>query len=696
MSKTIKDVPKEAQPYMRLRALVDSKKYTLKQFSAEWALYHAGLHWQEGLLLYSKIAVVAQPSNDPSTSKEKDENQALLDSSLAYLFKAIILSENISFISASAYLVPSLFLEEKPLNTQIGRIIQTVSGIGSHIGAMPDAKFTSLMWELLTKLEASDTDMEQALTLFTKSIMSIFLWAESIKLEEQVRLFQRGIIFIAAMRKLLALKLPDFIAGFAIQALNGIPVSTVIEGKPLPSLTAKTQLSDTVREKILKKAMENENLSFLLSLELISVMYFRSGSVLLKMDGVKPEAVKVTLQWALDLLDASKNPEFAISPSLSSSKTISVENDNENNKDSNLNSTNKQSPSLVLSIPIHTLYRSDYLYYLCGAIFNLKQYQQAKWKYLDVAKAGRDQNRVTALEALYSVPMCIALGADSVKDPTTFDVEEFRKAAKEPDSLYNELKEEGIWLEMLESNQKNLIIQLLESLPEKGSSPILLMEGTDSDESRDFSFLPQDSISSEQSSPSKNNSKKNTTSETLKNVEQNSRITLVKCAHCQKADPAMQCPCKQKAVETLGIERRNQYLYLNELSGSSSVISAMEKNLRISSNVTSDETRDQDMVDAEYENETPNDPDIDNTTKLDTVTRSTLPLKRIREEPEKISDDKSSNKKAKHSKGGSHIENLSKSYPMYQKIRLSHHHIYPHRRLIQQTLKHLFLYITIL
>ncbi|CAG8668800.1 898_t:CDS:2, partial [Ambispora leptoticha] len=537
MSKTAEqEAPKETQPYMRLRVLVDSKKYALKQLSAEWALYHAGLHWQEGLLLYSKNVVIAQPNDDSSTStKEENQNQALLDRSLAHLFKAIILSENMSFIAASTCLVPSLFPKGTPLNTQIGRIIKTVCGIGSHIGVMPDAKFTSLMWELLTKLEASDTDMEQALTLFTKSIMSIFLWVESIKLEEQVRLFQRGIIFIAAMRKLLALKLPDFVAGFAIQALNGIPVSTVIEGRPLPSLTARTQLSDAVREKILKRAIEDENLSFLLSLELISLMYFRSGSALLKMEGVKPEAVKATLQWALDLLDASKSPEFAISPSLSSSsETRTIENNDKNNENSNVNSTNEQLP-LIFAVPIHTLYRSDYLYYLCGAIFNLKKYQQAKWKYLDVVKTARDLNRVTALEALYSVPVCIALGADSVKDPTIFDVEEFRKATKEPDSLYHELKEEGIWLEMLESNQRNLVTQLLESLPERGSSPILLMEGTNSDESRDFSFST--SSGKEQSS-----SKTSTPSES---VDQNSKITLDKCAHCQKADPTMQCPCKQ-------------------------------------------------------------------------------------------------------------------------------------------------------
>jgi len=414
----------QSLPYIQIENKILKDNYAPQEGTDEWCIYKAGKLWQKGLDIYSK-----------HTAESKDV-------ALAYMFNAIVINDDATYIRASSQLVPSLF-KNKPFVPTLTTIAKEICLPGAEYGMISTLEFSQKISSLRSNLEEKDDEILSAtLNMYEKFAMSSTLFLHFMPISDaqsHIDLLTRVIIHAASLRKLLSLRLPSFIEGLAIQSLNNIPVASFMDEKPLPSLTATTALSGAARDRILKKINASHKWAFLLSLEFISFLYYKVVIAFEQLSDLewnkKREGLKKSTQFIIDILDVAKNyPAIEVEDSTSSQAAL----------------------ALLFPFPFSQIYRPRYLSLRGKAIFNMGRFQEAKNIFNEIASQYSNTSKVIATESLYQIAVCIAMGSDSVKDVTKFDVEVFKKAERRAEEEEKKMKSEGIFVEF-ENEAKKVV-----------------------------------------------------------------------------------------------------------------------------------------------------------------------------------------------------------------------------------------------
>ncbi|PKK73156.1 hypothetical protein RhiirC2_741371 [Rhizophagus irregularis] len=508
------------QPFLRIYKRVSRHGYRPEYGSAEWCVYQGGELWLEGLRVYHRNS---QHRGKRIITTQKDREA--YTEALTYFFNALAINEAGSYISAARDILHELF-RQKDFVTEVRNIVKTVTTSGSFLGVYSEKKFTSMMRSLRNQLQSEDhNDIDKALDSFQQGIMSSFVWLKFVPDQAQTVLFTRCIIYIACMRKLLGLYLLDFIEGFAIQALNGIPISSVMEVKPLrynSSMTAETVLTSDARTRIYSKIITSPKWAFLLSLEMLSLYYFRFAQTLVQSPNTNTESIRNIVQWAIDILECSKtNPTFPID--------IPLEDDD------------SSTPNIPFhfTFPFYQLYYPKYQFNLATVMLDLRKFKQAKQFFLKVGKEYRETNRPMAARSLYKAATCIVFGSDSDMHPNKFDISLFREAAREANEFNEELEEQGIWVQIAEiENVKKPVQDLTRDLPQEGLSKTARLEVSPINNARIMTLDPENlkGYKGYVNNKSKTNASRG--------GEGENQVIGNKCDYCGQISTTMQCPCK--------------------------------------------------------------------------------------------------------------------------------------------------------
>ncbi|CAG8437870.1 7991_t:CDS:2 [Funneliformis caledonium] len=511
------------QPFLRIYKRVTKRGYQPEYGSAEWSVYQGGELWLEGLKVYHRNSH-HKGRRIITTQRDKDA----CTETLTYFFNALVINESGSYISAARDLIPELF-KQKDFIIEVRNIVKIVTTPGSFLGVYSEKKFTVMLGLLRNQLQHEDpSHLDKTLDAFQHAIMSSFVWLKFVPDQAQTVLFTRCIIYIASMRKLLGLYLPGFIEGFAIQALNGIPVPSVTEDRSIPCLVSESVLTSDARTRIYSKIITSSKWAFLLSLEMLSLYYFRFAQTLVQTPNANSETVRNITQCAIDILECSKiHPTFPI--------------DIPPDDHDSLGSDSPDRVKLHFPLPFYQLYHPKYQFILATVLLDLKEFKQAKLVFSQIGFEYGEINRPMAARSLYKVATCIVFGSDSDAHPGKFDIVLFREAATKANEYYETLEEQGIWVQIAEvENVKKPVQDLLRDLPKVGLSKTARLEMSPINNARIMTLDPEYLKGNAAGNSNKSNNKSTANNSKSKGEES----VTNKCDYCEQPSATMQCPCK--------------------------------------------------------------------------------------------------------------------------------------------------------